>query len=76
MVDNKRDEECELTVNHDGYEDTFQGQLVKEWHQKCDIAKCEDLYMKLKKRKEKFQLFLHHHFNLFILHFPIYIIQF
>lgn len=43
MVDNKRDEECELTVNHDGYEDTFQGQLVKEWHQKCDIVKCEDL---------------------------------
>ena len=27
----KQDEEFEFTVKYDGYEDTFQVQLVKEW---------------------------------------------
>ena len=32
LFDNdKQDEECEFTVKYDGYEDTFQVQLVKEW---------------------------------------------
>ena len=32
LFDNdKQDEESEFTVKYDGYEDTFQVQLVKEW---------------------------------------------
>ena len=39
LDDDEKDEECEFTVKYDGYEGTFQVQLVKEWQEKCVIIK-------------------------------------
>ena len=60
--DNKQDEKCEFTVKYNGYKDLFQGQLDKERCEKCVIVKCKALLDESEK-KEKFELFLHHHLN-------------
>ena len=39
LDDHEQEEECEFTVKYDGYEDTFQVQLVKECREKCVIIK-------------------------------------
>ena len=50
LDDDEQDEECEFTVKYDGYEDTFQVQLVKEWRKKCVIIKCKASARKKEKK--------------------------
>ena len=40
LEDDQQDQECECTIKYDGYQDTFQVQLVKEWQEKCVIVMC------------------------------------
>ena len=53
LDDDEQDEECEFTVKYDGYEDTFQVQLVKEWREKCVIIKCKASLDEPEKKKRK-----------------------
>ena len=53
LDDNEQDEECEFTVTYDGYKDTFQVQLVKDWQEKCVIVKCKASLDEPEKMKRK-----------------------
>ena len=53
LENDEQDKECKFTVKCDGYEDTFQVQLVKEWLEKCVIIKCKASLDESEKKKRK-----------------------
>ena len=53
LENDEQNEECEFTVKYDGYEDTFQVQLLQKWREKCAIIKCKASLDEQEKKKRK-----------------------